>query len=63
MQVAVIFNTYGGRRSMMFCPLKDVREREGIYNPRVLTKKQFFNHHYPKIKHLKGAKELAVCLY
>lgn len=66
MIVAVLFrNTFSGKKDIMFCATEYVKEdlREGISKPKILTKKQFFNHHYPKIKHLQGVKELASKLY
>lgn len=66
MLVAVLCrNTYRGARDFMFCEPEQAVENkiEGISKPRILTKRQFFNHHYPKIKHLPGVKKFCKELY
>lgn len=65
MKVAVLFRSRGNH--YLFCNIEDVKEevkaKLGQYKHKVLTKRQFFKHHYPKIKHRSGIKELAKTLY
>lgn len=66
MLVAVLYrNIFSGKKELMFCAPEDAAEEawDVVSKPRILTKKQFFNHYYPKIKHFEGMEELAKKLY
>lgn len=65
MKVAILFKCRG--YNYLFCNIEDVKEAVkeelGQHKHKVLTKRQFFKHHYPKIKHRYGMKEIAKTLY